>query len=165
MSRAMIHTLWMLAALLDGLLTAGVVWLFAWRNGVETFRLIIIGISVRALMRALSWLTSPLQGQVLLDSEAISCLSTKEVARRLGLLPQSSQTPTGKRAGSARPLSASVAIWPLARRRRSRGAAGDAGNRRRRYRRTAGGSALWRPAPARLDRHGASAADAAAARS
>lgn len=46
-----------LAALLGGLLTAGVVWLFAWRNGVETFRLIIIGISVRALLMALnSWL-------------------------------------------------------------------------------------------------------------
>lgn len=47
------------------------------------------------LLRALSRLASPLQGQVLLDGEAISRLSTKEVARRLGLLPQSSQTPTG----------------------------------------------------------------------
>ncbi|MDQ0550198.1 iron-enterobactin ABC transporter permease [Pantoea agglomerans] len=46
-----------LAALLGGLLTAGVVWLFSWRNGVETFRLIIVGISVRALLMALnSWL-------------------------------------------------------------------------------------------------------------
>ena len=46
-----------LAALLGGVLTAGVVYLFAWRNGVETFRLIIVGISVRALLMALnSWL-------------------------------------------------------------------------------------------------------------
>ncbi|MGK3143123.1 iron-enterobactin ABC transporter permease [Pantoea sp. C2G6] len=46
-----------LAALLGGIATAGVVWLFSWRNGVETFRLIIVGISVRALLMALnSWL-------------------------------------------------------------------------------------------------------------
>lgn len=46
-----------LAALLGGVLTAGVVYLFAWRNGVETFRLIIVGISVRALLMALNgWL-------------------------------------------------------------------------------------------------------------
>lgn len=46
-----------LAALAGGLLTAAVVWLFSWRNGVETFRLIIVGISVRALLMALnSWL-------------------------------------------------------------------------------------------------------------
>ncbi len=46
-----------LAALLGGLATAGVVYLFAWRNGVNTFRLIIVGISVRALLMALnSWL-------------------------------------------------------------------------------------------------------------
>jgi iron complex transport system permease protein len=50
-------TLAALAALAGGLLTAGVVWLFSWRNGVETFRLIIVGISVRALLMALnSWL-------------------------------------------------------------------------------------------------------------
>lgn len=47
------------------------------------------------LLRALSRLSSPLAGQVLLDGEAISRLSTKEVARRLGLLPQSSQAPSG----------------------------------------------------------------------
>ncbi|MCZ4059436.1 iron-enterobactin ABC transporter permease [Pantoea sp. LMR881] len=46
-----------LAALLGGLATTGVVYLFAWRNGVNTFRLIIVGISVRALLMALnSWL-------------------------------------------------------------------------------------------------------------
>ncbi|MDL4912732.1 MAG: iron-enterobactin ABC transporter permease [Enterobacterales bacterium endosymbiont of Blomia tropicalis] len=46
-----------LAALLGGLITAAVVYLFAWRNGVDTFRLIIVGISVRALLMALnSWL-------------------------------------------------------------------------------------------------------------
>ncbi|MEG3129722.1 iron-enterobactin ABC transporter permease [Pantoea cypripedii] len=46
-----------LAALLGGIITAALVYLFAWRNGVETFRLIIVGISVRALLMALnSWL-------------------------------------------------------------------------------------------------------------
>ncbi|MEZ3500174.1 iron-enterobactin ABC transporter permease [Pantoea sp. KPR_PJ] len=46
-----------LAALLGGVLTAAAVYLFAWRNGVETFRLIIVGISVRALLMALNgWL-------------------------------------------------------------------------------------------------------------
>ena len=45
------------AALIGGIATAGLVYLFAWRNGVETFRLIIVGISVRALLMALnSWL-------------------------------------------------------------------------------------------------------------
>jgi ABC-type enterobactin transport system permease subunit len=47
----------MLAALSGGLVTAGGVYLFAWRQGVDTFRLIIVGISVRALLMALnSWL-------------------------------------------------------------------------------------------------------------
>lgn len=47
----------MLAALIGGLLSAGAVYLLAWRNGVETFRLIIVGISIRALLMALnSWL-------------------------------------------------------------------------------------------------------------
>lgn len=45
------------AALLGGIVTAALVYLFAWRGGVETFRLIIVGISVRALLMALnSWL-------------------------------------------------------------------------------------------------------------
>ncbi|ORM73828.1 iron ABC transporter permease [Pantoea wallisii] len=45
------------AALLGGIATAALVYAFAWRNGVETFRLIIVGISVRALLMALnSWL-------------------------------------------------------------------------------------------------------------
>lgn len=45
------------AALLGGIVTAALVYLLAWRNGVETFRLIIVGIGVRALLMALnSWL-------------------------------------------------------------------------------------------------------------
>lgn len=45
------------AALIGGIATAALVYLFAWRNGVETFRLIIVGISVRALLMALNaWL-------------------------------------------------------------------------------------------------------------
>ncbi len=47
------------------------------------------------LLRVLSRLAPPLKGQVLLDGEVISRLSTKEVARRLSLLPQSSQAPSG----------------------------------------------------------------------
>ncbi|MGB8664069.1 MAG: iron-enterobactin ABC transporter permease [Serratia inhibens] len=39
-------------ALAGGLLTAALVYLLAWRNGVETFRLIIVGIAVRALLVA-----------------------------------------------------------------------------------------------------------------
>jgi iron complex transport system permease protein len=38
-------------------LTSLVVWLLAWRNGIETFRLIIIGIGVRAMLVAFNtWL-------------------------------------------------------------------------------------------------------------
>lgn len=45
------------AALIGGIATAALVYLFAWRSGVETFRLIIVGISVRALLMALNaWL-------------------------------------------------------------------------------------------------------------
>ena len=40
-----------------GVLTSLVVWLLAWRNGIETFRLIIIGIGVRAMLVAFNtWL-------------------------------------------------------------------------------------------------------------
>lgn len=46
-----------LAAMAGGVLTALVVWLLAWRNGIETFRLIIIGIGVRAMLVAFNtWL-------------------------------------------------------------------------------------------------------------
>ncbi len=46
-----------LAALAGGLITAGVVYLFSWRHGVATFRLIIVGIGIRALLMSLnSWL-------------------------------------------------------------------------------------------------------------
>lgn len=47
------------------------------------------------LLRALSRLQTPLKGGVLLDGEAIARYPTKEVARRLGLLPQSAGTPAG----------------------------------------------------------------------
>ena len=46
-----------LAAMAGGILTALIVWLLAWRNGIETFRLIIIGIGVRAMLVAFNtWL-------------------------------------------------------------------------------------------------------------
>ncbi|MFZ4834048.1 iron-enterobactin ABC transporter permease [Rouxiella sp. Mn2063] len=39
-------------AMVGGIFTAAIVYLLAWRNGVETFRLIIVGIAVRALFMA-----------------------------------------------------------------------------------------------------------------
>ncbi|QHM95909.1 iron-enterobactin ABC transporter permease [Kosakonia sacchari] len=46
-----------LAAMVGGMLTSLVVWLLAWRNGIETFRLIIVGIGVRAMLVAFNtWL-------------------------------------------------------------------------------------------------------------
>ncbi|ROR73424.1 ABC transporter ATP-binding protein [Bogoriella caseilytica] len=47
------------------------------------------------LLRALSRLLSPTAGQVILDGADISSYKTKEVSRRLGLLPQSSLAPDG----------------------------------------------------------------------
>jgi ABC-type cobalamin/Fe3+-siderophores transport system ATPase subunit len=47
------------------------------------------------LLRALSRLLKPRAGQVLLDGRDIHSLPAKEVARRLGLLPQSSTAPDG----------------------------------------------------------------------
>ncbi|GHJ47826.1 ABC transporter [Catellatospora sp. TT07R-123] len=47
------------------------------------------------LLRALSRLLRPTRGQVHLDGQVISSLPTREVARRLGLLPQSSIAPDG----------------------------------------------------------------------
>ena len=47
------------------------------------------------LLRALARMLSPTAGAVLLDGQAISSYPSKEVARRLGLLPQSSVAPDG----------------------------------------------------------------------
>ncbi|WP_435738950.1 ABC transporter ATP-binding protein [Cellulosimicrobium sp. PMB13] len=47
------------------------------------------------LLRALSRLLKPSRGQVVLDGRAISSIPAKEVARRLGLLPQTSIAPEG----------------------------------------------------------------------
>ncbi|WP_439214447.1 iron-enterobactin ABC transporter permease [Duffyella gerundensis] len=45
------------AAMVGGIATALLVWLLAWRNGADTFRLIIVGIGIRALLMAFnSWL-------------------------------------------------------------------------------------------------------------
>lgn len=49
------------------------------------------------LLRAFARLLRPRSGQVLLDGRAITDLPTKEVARRLGLLPQTSIAPDGIR--------------------------------------------------------------------
>lgn len=46
-----------LAAMAGGIVTSLIVWLLAWRNGIETFRLIIIGIGIRAMLVAFNtWL-------------------------------------------------------------------------------------------------------------
>ncbi len=47
------------------------------------------------LLRAFARLLKPATGRVLLDGEQISGLPAKELARRLGLLPQSSTAPDG----------------------------------------------------------------------
>ena len=47
------------------------------------------------LLRALSRLLKPSEGQVVLDGRAITSYRAKEVARRLGLLPQTSLAPDG----------------------------------------------------------------------
>ncbi len=47
------------------------------------------------LLRAMSRLLAPKEGQVLLDGKALHRLPTKEVARTLGLLPQSPIAPEG----------------------------------------------------------------------
>ncbi|MFF0145574.1 iron complex transport system ATP-binding protein [Amycolatopsis sulphurea] len=47
------------------------------------------------LLRALSRMLKPRKGSVFLDGEVISSYGAKEVARRLGLLPQSSVAPDG----------------------------------------------------------------------
>lgn len=49
------------------------------------------------LLRALSRLLAPESGAVLLDGKAIGSYPAKEVARRIGLLPQSSTAPEGIR--------------------------------------------------------------------
>ena len=47
------------------------------------------------LLRALSRLLKPIDGEVLLDGKAISRQRSKDVARRLGLLPQTALAPDG----------------------------------------------------------------------
>ncbi|MBF6236832.1 ABC transporter ATP-binding protein [Nocardia otitidiscaviarum] len=49
------------------------------------------------LLRALARLLKPEDGAVLLDGKAIASYSAKEVARRIGLLPQTSTAPDGIR--------------------------------------------------------------------
>ena len=53
------------------------------------------GCGKSTLLRALGRLLQPKQGQVLLDGKRIHKMSTKEVARVLGLLPQSPAAPEG----------------------------------------------------------------------
>src|SRR5688500_10762249 len=61
-------------------------------------RTVIIGANACGkcrLLRALSQMLKPAQGSVVLNGADIASYGTKEVARRLGLLPQSSIAPDG----------------------------------------------------------------------
>lgn len=55
------------------------------------------GCGKSTLLRTMARLMSPSSGQVLLDGKAISSVSTKEVARRMALLPQTPIAPDGLR--------------------------------------------------------------------
>ncbi|PGZ94316.1 ABC transporter ATP-binding protein [Bacillus sp. AFS029533] len=53
------------------------------------------GCGKSTLLRTLSNLLKPSEGQILLDGKVITSYKSKEVARKLGLLPQSSTAPDG----------------------------------------------------------------------
>ena len=102
-------------ALAGGLLTAALIYLLAWRNGVESFRLIIVGIAVRALlvagntwliisaslesaMTAGLWSAGSLNGVTwakslpVLTVIALCCLLLLMLARRMRLLEMGDDT-------------------------------------------------------------------------
>ncbi|BCB05525.1 ABC transporter ATP-binding protein [Bacillus sp. KH172YL63] len=53
------------------------------------------GCGKSTLLRSMARLLKPAQGSVMLDAEAIARLSTKEVARKMAILPQSPTAPEG----------------------------------------------------------------------
>lgn len=55
------------------------------------------GCGKSTLLRALARVLKPEKGQVLLDGKAITSFGAKDVARQLGLLPQTSLAPDGIR--------------------------------------------------------------------
>ncbi|MFE5857050.1 ABC transporter ATP-binding protein [Streptomyces sp. NPDC056500] len=55
------------------------------------------GCGKSTLLRALARVLTPTAGQVMLDGKAISTYRSKEIARRMGLLPQTSLAPDGIR--------------------------------------------------------------------
>ena len=55
------------------------------------------GCGKSTLLRAMARVLTPLAGQVILDGKAVSSYRSKEVARRVGLLPQTSLAPEGIR--------------------------------------------------------------------
>ena len=114
------------------------------------------------LLRALARMLKPRHGAVILDGQAIGSIPSKEVARRLGLLPQTSAAPDAITvsdlvARGRYPHQGILRQW--SREDERGGARGDAADRRRRPRGTRRGRALRRPAPARLAGHGARPGD------
>ena len=106
---------------------------------------------------------SPREGTVLLDGELIRSLPSKQVARRLGLLPQSSIAPDGITvadlvARGRYPHQRLLRQWSRDDERAVDGGPGR--DERRRPRRPVRRRAVRRPAPARVDRDGARPGDA-----
>ena len=118
------------------------------------------------LLRALARLLRPTHRHVILDGEQIHRLPTKEVARRLGLLPADADRPRGhprRRPRRPRPHAAPEAVPTVVgvrragRARRARGDLDDG------TRRPAGRRAVRRSAPAGVDRDDARPGDRPAA--
>ena len=110
------------------------------------------------LLRTMARLLTPRRGTVLLDGTAIRDLPTREVARRLGVLPQSPLVPEGVTVADLvgrgrQPYQRWWRQWSA-----EDGAAvdrGDGAGRRDRPGRPAGGQPLRRSAAAGVDRHDA----------
>jgi len=78
------------------------------------------GCGKSTLLRAVARVLTPVEGEVLLDGKPISSYGSKDVARQLGLLPQTSLAPDGIRVadlvarGGARKMKRqSVRHWSL----------------------------------------------------
>ena len=76
-----------LSAMVGGIVTSLLVWLLAWRNGIDTFRLIIIGIGVRAMLVAFNtWLLRRMRLLEMGDDTACALGVSVERSRLLMML-------------------------------------------------------------------------------